>query len=132
MNVIGIFAVIFGIPLSESALRVLYGDKWNEGNLVLAFQFYCVYEYAMGLNGILDAFVMGTIDNLKIHRRRIMISTFIYIAVSISLAQFGAVGMIISNIVSMVVRIVISLIFIYGNNFKKGNQKKIATTPPFL
>lgn len=51
----------FGIPYASAFLTLLYGDKWNYPQCVLALQTYCIYEWIMGLNGISEAFVQGTI-----------------------------------------------------------------------
>jgi hypothetical protein len=64
----------------------------------------------MGVNGILEALVTGSIDpvHLEFYRFLLIISTFVYIGVSILFASMGSKGIIIANIISMLFRIIIS------------------------
>lgn len=64
----------------------------------------------MGVNGILEALVTGSIDPvyLGVYKVLLIISTLIYISVSILFASLGSKGIIIANIISMVFRITIS------------------------
>ena len=122
VNIIGIFVLVFGLPLSETMLTLIYGDKWNHSSVVFAMECYCVYEYAMGVNGILEAFVTGTIDPTELGRYRlsVFISTVVYILVSIALASHGATGIIIANIISMVIRISICFVYLVRKQFNRG------------
>ena len=68
VNVIGLLCVLIGIPLSGSYIQFLYGEKWSVPNCVLALKLYCVYEYTMGYNGVIDAFVNGSITTKDMGR----------------------------------------------------------------
>jgi len=42
VHIIGGLAMAFGIPYASAFLTLLYGDKWNYPQCVLALQTYCV------------------------------------------------------------------------------------------
>ena len=37
INIIGLLAVVYGIPLSKNILSFIYGDKWTGNSVVYGF-----------------------------------------------------------------------------------------------
>lgn len=70
LNLIGIAMVCGGIPLSKSVLVSMYGSQWGVETCVTAMQIFCVYEWIMGINGILEAFVNATLKEKQMNRYR--------------------------------------------------------------
>lgn len=124
MNIIGCLALAFGIPYAGAFLHLIYGEKWHIPTTILALQAYCLYEWVMGVNGITEAFVQGSIeaDELKIYRIAIFLSTLIYILACYALLDFGAAGVIFACVISMVVRIAVSCVYMSRKLFKGNTQ----------
>ncbi|EAR82704.2 RFT1-like protein (macronuclear) [Tetrahymena thermophila SB210] len=135
VNIIGCLAIFFGIPYAKAFLTFLYGSLWNYPACVLALQAYCVYEWVMGINGITEAFVQGTIEKseLQTYRNAIYSSTFFYIISCYFLVEYGSAGIILSCILSMVSRISVSFFYIYRKIFNSQmsqlSQFVIASLP---
>ncbi|EGR27152.1 nuclear division rft1-like protein, putative [Ichthyophthirius multifiliis] len=158
INVLGLFFVFFGVPYASAFLQLMYGNKWNYVSCIQALQYFCVkfkyilifflllyfiflkkqiYEWFMGINGLLEAFVQGSIQQkeLQMYKFLVLISTCFYIICSFNLIQFGSKGIIISSIISMSVRICISSYYvlnkIFLNNKKQFRLFLISTLPDF-
>jgi oligosaccharide translocation protein RFT1 len=48
---IGLIFMAFGPSYSYSLIRLLYGEKWSDGEASLALQFYCLYIIVLAMNG---------------------------------------------------------------------------------
>lgn len=48
---IGLIFMAFGPGYSYSLIRLLYGEKWSDGEASLALQFYCLYIIVLAMNG---------------------------------------------------------------------------------
>jgi len=83
---------------------------------------YCIYEYAMGLNGISEAYMYGTISSKQLEFFRIIVlgSTGLYLILSLYFLKFGAWGLILANCLSMFVRVIICFYFMWINLFEKS------------
>lgn len=57
----GIMICVYGTIYSWELLDVLYGSKWNSIEVSRSLQLYMVYVYIMGINGITECFLLGTI-----------------------------------------------------------------------
>ena len=67
----------------------------------------------MGLNGISEAYLYATMkeNELKTFRYLITLNTIIYIGLCLFLIDYEAVGLIIANSISMIIRIMICLFY---------------------
>nr|AAR13702.1 nuclear division RFT1-like protein [Brassica oleracea] len=48
---IGLIFMAFGPSYSYSLIRLLYGEKWSDGEASFALQFYCLYIIVLAMNG---------------------------------------------------------------------------------
>lgn len=78
----------------------------------------------MGVNGITEAFVQGSIgkDELKIYRIAIFLSTVIYVIACYALLDYGAAGVIFACVISMVVRITVSCVYMKRKLYKEDSE----------
>lgn len=119
MWVLGLGAVVYGQLLADVFIKVAYGGKWVEAGAGAALRVYSGYILLMALNGVIDAIghAQSTAGQLKF-RGVIMVLFSMYFAhstyllFSISLAEYGAVGIITSNLVSYVPRLIYGVLLL--------------------
>uniref|UniRef100_A0A1J3D0X8 Protein RFT1 homolog n=1 Tax=Noccaea caerulescens TaxID=107243 RepID=A0A1J3D0X8_NOCCA len=112
---IGLIFMAFGPSYSYSLIRLLYGEKWSDGEASSALQFYCIYIIALAMNGTSEAFLhaVGTENQLKRSNDMLLVFSSIYITLNILLIRSaGAIGLILANSLNMIFRIIYSGIFI--------------------
>ncbi|KAH0895511.1 hypothetical protein HID58_045079 [Brassica napus] len=101
---IGLIFMAFGPGYSYSLIRLLYGEKWSDGEASLALQFYCLYIIVLAMNGTSEAFLhaIGTEDQLKRSNDMLLVFSLIYITLNILLIRSaGAIGLILANSLSI-------------------------------
>ncbi|VYS66184.1 unnamed protein product [Arabidopsis thaliana] len=92
---IGLIFMAFGPSYSYSLIRLLYGEKWSDGEASLALQFYCLYIIVLAMNGTSEAFLhaVGTKNELERSNDMLLIFSLIYVALNILLIRSaGAIG----------------------------------------
>uniref|UniRef100_M4EIS3 Protein RFT1 homolog n=1 Tax=Brassica campestris TaxID=3711 RepID=M4EIS3_BRACM len=101
---IGLIFMAFGPGYSYSLIRLLYGEKWSDGEASLALQFYCLYIIVLAMNGTSEAFLhaIGTEDQLKRSNDMLLVFSLVYITLNILLIRSaGAIGLILANSLSI-------------------------------
>ncbi|KAK3221088.1 hypothetical protein Dsin_015058 [Dipteronia sinensis] len=117
---IGLVFMAFGPSYSYSLIRLLYGQKWSDGEASTALRYYCVYVIVLAMNGTSEAFLhaVATEDQIKRSNDSLLIFSLIYVVMNILLIHSaGAVGLILANSLNMILRIIYSGVFI-RNYFK--------------
>ncbi|CAH8259982.1 unnamed protein product [Arabidopsis lyrata] len=112
---IGLTFMAFGPSYSYSFIRLLYGEKWSDGEASLALQFYCLYIIVLAMNGTSEAFLhaVGKENQLKRSNNMLLVFSLIYIILNILLIRsLGAIGLILANSLNMILRITCSGRFI--------------------
>ncbi|KAG7549891.1 RFT1 [Arabidopsis thaliana x Arabidopsis arenosa] len=112
---IGLIFMAFGPSYSYSLIRLLYGEKWSDGEASLALQFYCLYIIVLAMNGTSEAFLhaVGTENELKRSNDMLLVFSLIYVTLNILLIRSaGAIGLIMANSLNMIFRIIYSGKFI--------------------
>lgn len=112
---IGLVVVAFGPSFSYSLIRVLYGQKWSDGEASTALRFYCLYVIVLAMNGTSEAFLhaVATQNQLKRSNDSLLIFSLIYLVLNVLLIRSaGAVGLILANSLNMLFRIIYSTVFI--------------------
>ncbi|KAK7851690.1 protein rft1 like protein [Quercus suber] len=97
------------------ALKLLYGQKWSDGEASTALRYYCVYIIVLAMNGTSEAFLhaVATENQLKRSNDSLLVFSVIYIVLNVLLIRSaGAVGLILANSLNMVLRIIYSTLFI--------------------
>ncbi|CAD8125953.1 unnamed protein product [Paramecium sonneborni] len=119
LNLIGISIVSAGIPCASAFLQI-YGTQWTADSCVLAMQLYCIYIWIMGINGITESYVNSTIatKDMGWYRYLLIAQTIIYSLSLVIMVQLGSSGIIISNILSMSVRIFVSFLIIHKSGIQ--------------
>ncbi|KAI6676180.1 hypothetical protein NL676_036976 [Syzygium grande] len=54
---IGLIFIAFGPSYSYSLIRLLYGQKWSEGEAPTVLRCYCIYIFFLAMNGTSEAFL---------------------------------------------------------------------------
>ncbi|KAH0907769.1 hypothetical protein HID58_039596, partial [Brassica napus] len=101
---IGLIFMAFGPSYSYSLIRLLYGEKWSDGEASFALQFYCLYIIVLAMNGTSEAFLhaVGTEDQLKRSNDMLLVFSLVYIVLNILLIRSaGAIGLILANSLSI-------------------------------
>ncbi|XP_022771755.1 protein RFT1 homolog isoform X4 [Durio zibethinus] len=112
---IGLIFLAFGPSYSYSLIRLLYGQKWSDGEASTALRYYCLYIIVLALNGTSEAFLhaVATENQLKRSNDSLLVFSLIYVALNVLLIRSaGAVGLIFANSLNMILRIIYSAIFI--------------------
>lgn len=112
---IGLVFMAFGPSYSYSLIRLLYGQKWSDGEASVALGYYCVYIIVLAMNGTSEAFLhaVATENQLKRSNDSLLVFSLIYLVLNVLLMRSaGAVGLILANSINMVLRIIYSAVFI--------------------
>ncbi|GMJ00174.1 hypothetical protein like AT5G07630 [Hibiscus trionum] len=112
---IGLIFLAFGPSYSYCLIRLLYGQKWSDGEASTALRYYCLYIIVLAMNGTSEAFLhaVATENQLKRSNDYLLVFSLIYVALNVLLIRSaGAVGLILANSLNMVFRIIYSAIFI--------------------
>jgi oligosaccharide translocation protein RFT1 len=105
---VGLTFVCYGPGYVHLFLHVLYGSTWSSTSAPYTLGWYCIYVLFMATNGICEAFVQGTSNAKGIARynRWMIVFSIVYMCSVMSLLPlFGAVGLILANIIKMLCRI---------------------------
>ncbi|RZB73588.1 Protein RFT1-like isoform B [Glycine soja] len=120
---IGLVFMAFGPSYSYSLIRLLYGEKWSDGEASTALRCYCFYVIVLAMNGTSEAFMhaVATESQLKRSNDSLLVFSLIYIVLNVLLIRSaGAVGLIMANSLNMTLRILYSAIFI--KNYFQGSS----------
>ncbi|KAK7263860.1 hypothetical protein RJT34_31458 [Clitoria ternatea] len=120
---IGLVFMAFGPSYSYSLIRLLYGEKWSDGEASTSLRYYCFYVIVLAMNGTSEAFMhaVATESQLKRSNDSLLIFSLIYIVLNVLLIKLaGAVGLIMANSLNMTLRISYSAIFI--KNYFQGSS----------
>ncbi|XP_074312475.1 uncharacterized protein LOC141647974 [Silene latifolia] len=112
---IGLIVVAFGPSYSYSLIRLMYGQKWSDGEASPALKYYCLYVMLLAMNGTSEAFLHAVADESQLKRSNdsLLVFSLIYILLNILLVRSaGAIGLIIANSTNMALRIIYSAVFI--------------------
>jgi O-antigen/teichoic acid export membrane protein len=103
---VGLLSAMFGPPLCEAVLTVLYGTKWVEATYLL--QIYSLMILVFALNGCFEAYFFAVADSKRMRYSFIaQWVAFGSLVASVSLfAHWGPIAILIGNTGSMIVRIV--------------------------
>ena len=114
---IGLIFAAFGSNYTAILLRLLAGNRWGTNiEACTALSAFCVYTAFLALNGITEAFVYGVARSGK----DVTSMGIVHAIVGIVFALFaptlvtrnGALGLIVANCISMVMRCLYSLLYI--------------------
>ncbi|WRX18425.1 RFT1 - like 1 [Theobroma cacao] len=92
---IGLIFLAFGPSYSYSLVRLLYGQKWSDGEASAALRYYCLYIIVLAMNGTSEAFLhaVATENQLKRSNDSLLVFSVIYVASNYLLIRSaGAVG----------------------------------------
>ncbi|KAI9197163.1 Rft protein-domain-containing protein [Polychytrium aggregatum] len=114
---LGLFFVVFGPSYSGALIHIIGGQKWSSTSAPSVMAAYCLYVPIMALNGITEAFFQGVADKNLIRQQSHWMVVFwvVFLAsgyTTIELLQLGSTGMVVSNIINLLMRIVWSWRFI--------------------
>ena len=114
----GFLCMLFGPAYMDIVGKLLLSGKWYNSEVITTLQVYCIYLCALGLNGVLESFVHAACPAGQYYKVNIsyIIGTCVYILSLYSIRNIGVIdtsGLILSSILSMMVRIVFCCHFIH-------------------
>ncbi|KMT04892.1 hypothetical protein BVRB_7g170590 [Beta vulgaris subsp. vulgaris] len=112
---IGFIFMAFGPSFSYSLVRLLYGQKWSDGEASTALRYYCLYIMLLAMNGTSEAFLHAVADESQLKRSNdsLLVFSLIYVLLNVLLVRSaGAIGLIFANSTNMALRIAYSAVFI--------------------
>jgi oligosaccharide translocation protein RFT1 len=113
----GAILPIIGPSYTRLLVHIVFGKKWQSEETVRTLSAFCFYLYALGINGVSEAFVHSVAPTAAFRRVNIGlgVSSFMYVICVIPLLVYvGTSGIVIAGTVSMITRIISSFIFIQG------------------
>lgn len=105
----------FGPSYSYALIRLLYGQKWSDGEAPTALRYYCLYIIVLAMNGTSEAFLHAVANEsqLKKSNDSLLLFSLIYVMLNFLLIRSsGVVGLIFANSINMILRITYSAVFI--------------------
>lgn len=112
---VGLIICSFGSAYSYLALHLYGGSVLSSGIGPALLRWYCVYVVMLGLNGITECFAFAAMRKEQVDRHQSFLFIFCvgFLGSAVFLTKhFGSVGFIWANCLSMVLRIIYSVIFI--------------------
>ncbi len=114
--VTSLLLITFGIPYSRFILNLYGGSNLTDGPGPTLLRLYCIYILFLAVNGITEAFSQATmsIKQLENYKNLISIFALIYLVIFYILIKLiGIYGIIISNCLNMLLRIITNSFYIY-------------------
>ncbi|CAN1180471.1 Protein RFT1 homolog [Linum perenne] len=86
---IGLVFMAFGPSYSYSLIRLLYGQKWSDGEASVALQYYCLYVIVLAMNGTSEAFLhaVATENQIKRSNDSLLLFSIIYVVLNVLLIR---------------------------------------------
>lgn len=112
---VGVAIALFGPTFLEIFAYKLLKDRWRSEEMVQSLTWYCYYLLVLGVNGVSEAFVQSITSPSDFWRVNVglILSSGVFVMVAVySVHGYGAGGVILANIVSMVLRIAWNLLYI--------------------
>jgi oligosaccharide translocation protein RFT1 len=111
-----LLVIAFGIPYSRFILNLYGGSNLVDGPGPTLLRLYCIYILFLAVNGITEAFSQATmsIKQLENYKNLISIFALIYLVIFYFLIKLiGIYGIIISNCLNMLSRIITNSFYIH-------------------
>ncbi|GAV92844.1 Rft-1 domain-containing protein, partial [Cephalotus follicularis] len=82
---IGLVFMAFGPSYSYSLIRLLYGQKWSDGEASTSLRYYCLYIILLAMNGTSEAFLhaVATENQLKRSNDSLLAFSIIYVVLNV-------------------------------------------------
>ena len=131
LSSVGLTFASFGPCFSHLLLHLLYGATWSATSAPVTLGWYCVYVLFMATNGVCEAFVQGTSTSKGIgkYNRWMVVFSIVYMcAVCTLLPLFGAVGLILANMIKMLCRIGVCAVVYIRPFFRERGRTKFTLT----
>jgi len=106
---------LFGPAYARVVVKVVLGSKWYQEETILALSAFCWYIFSMGVNGVSEAFMQGVAVSgiwSPVNRSLLLSSVCFVLTAPYLVNQYGTVGIISANTLSMSVRIICNVVFI--------------------
>ncbi|TYK16940.1 protein RFT1-like protein isoform X1 [Cucumis melo var. makuwa] len=101
---IGLIFMAFGPSYSYALIRLLYGQKWSDGEAPTALRYYCLYIIVLAMNGTSEAFLHAVANEsqLKKSNDSLLLFSLIYVMLNFLLIRSsGVVGLIFANSINL-------------------------------
>jgi oligosaccharide translocation protein RFT1 len=134
MQFIFLFSVIFPIfgPFYATIfVKIFLGSNWFSKEIVNIISCFCIYILIMGLNGVAEAFVQSVIEkkHMYIVTLSMIASSFTFaISVAVMVKLFGTCGIVLSLTISMFVRLMFNLSYIFKSFFNPSEYFNLPLT----
>ena len=114
---VGLCFVCFGVWFTWPLIYIVLGSRWAYSSVPLSLSLYCLYVPLIAINGILEAFVDAHADAKRLAgiQTWMVISSCVYLPLAITCTkQWGAPGMLASNMANTMMRLAYSARFTLG------------------
>ena len=128
---IGLMFACFGPCYSHLLLHLLYGTTWSATSAPVTLGWFCIYILFLATNGLCEAFVQGTStpEDIQKYNRWMVFFTFVYAGCVITLFPlFGAIGLVLADIIKMLCRISVCGIVYIRPYFRERGKKTFTLT----
>ena len=113
--------VALGPPFAGTALSIVAGKRWADGEAGDTLAVYCYYLPLLAINGVLEAFVQAVASPAELGAQSGWMVGFsvIFAIVGYMVLGFGASGLVLANALNMVLRIIWAAVFVHGKNTER-------------
>lgn len=135
-GIISLVACAIGPTLAPVLLRLVAGSKWADTEASTVLSAYCYYIPLLAINGVTEAFVAAVATNKELHTQSLLMGGFfvgfaVAAYVFLHVLKMGALGLVYSNCVNMLLRIVFNTNFI-SNYFRRNEQVSVILYSCFI
>lgn len=119
VGLIGLLFPLFGTSFVHLAVRFLFGVKWQGIEIERTLMAFCLYIFAMSINGVSEAYCQVLASSADFYKVNIglILGFLVYSAVSFVLIdRVGTSGIVLAGSASMLVRITCSYLIARANN----------------
>ncbi|RAO71796.1 uncharacterized protein BHQ10_007808 [Talaromyces amestolkiae] len=133
--ILALLAVGIGPDVVPIGLKTLMGSRWMSEKVQGLLSAYCCYIPFLAFNGITEAFVSAAVSPADMRRQAAWMTVFtlcfgLASYLLLTVAELGAFGLVLANIINMSVRTVWSLSYIRGYLRQNGSGLKVTDFSP--
>lgn len=134
-SILALLALGIGPDVVPIGLKILMGSSWKSEKVQGLLSAYCCYIPFLAFNGITEAFVSAAVSPVDMRRQAAWMTVFtlcfgLASFLLLTVAELGAFGLVLANIINMSVRTVWSLSYIHGYLRQNGSGLKVTDFSP--
>ncbi|EEA28024.1 hypothetical protein EYB25_001030 [Talaromyces marneffei] len=136
-SILAVLALGIGPDVVPIGLKTVMGSRWISEKVHRLLSAYCCYIPFLAFNGITEAFVSAAVSPADMRRQAAWMTVFTFCFgvasfLLLTVANLGALGLVLANIINMSVRTMWSLSYIQGYLRQNGSELKVTDFSPNL